>query len=66
MKIIYNRFIPFKGFSAIDLIGIMAVIMMSCVNELLDSFEEGNKCDWADITAGALGAWAMCVYYYIV
>lgn len=48
------------------IIGIMAVFMLSCVKETIDSYEDGNKCDWWDIAAGTIGAACMCGYFYLI
>lgn len=48
------------------LMGIVVVFMLSCVKETIDSFEDGNRCDWNDVLASILGAACMCIYYNIV
>ena len=50
----------------LTIVGIFAVFILSCLKELLDSYEDGNRCDWIDVFASVLGAACMCGYYYIV
>lgn len=45
------------------LLGIGLVWLLSCVKELIDSFEKGNKCDWYDAISGTAGAACMCIYF---
>lgn len=48
------------------IVGIFVVFILSCVKELLDSFEEGNGCDWLDVLWSVLGAGFMCVYLHVI
>lgn len=62
--IIDSMLLPFS--LAHTIIGVMAVLILACIKETIDSYEEGNKCDWIDILASVLGALASCVYFHIV
>lgn len=62
--ILDSMLLPFS--LAHTIIGVMAVLILSCIKETIDSYEEGNKCDWIDIFASVLGALASCVYFHIV
>lgn len=48
------------------IIGVMAVFMLSCVKETIDSYEEGNGCDWLDVLWSVMGAIAISMYYYLI
>lgn len=48
------------------ILGVMFVFMLSCVKELIDSFEAGNKCDWMDVLYSVSGALMMCIYMHVV
>ena len=62
--IIDSMLLPFG--KEYTIIGVMAVLILACIKETIDSYEKGNKCDWIDIGVSVFGALASCVYFHIV